>query len=79
MQAKADQLFAEFVNEMTAKGYTLISAEEAGKTDTYEGWKSMKGPAINETDMTGILTVVPSGYSFFLQRPERIFSYFGRF
>lgn len=65
MQAKADQLFTEFVNEMKGKGYALISAEEAGRTDTYKGWENMTGPAINETDMTGILTVVPTGYSFF--------------
>ena len=65
VQAKADQLFTEFVNEMEAKGYSLISAEEAGKTDTYQGWEKATGPSIFETDMTGILSVVPTGYSFF--------------
>lgn len=67
LQAQADKLFAEFVEKMKKEGYEIISAEEAGKTDTYDAWKMMTGPAIDETDMTGILSIVPTGYSFYYQ------------
>lgn len=65
LQQKADQLYAEFINDVKKEGYEIISAEEAGKTETYKGWKNSSGPAIFETDMTGILSVVPTGHSFY--------------
>ena len=65
LQAEADKLFTEFVNQMKAHGYEIISTEEAGQTDTYKGWELMTGPSIGETDMTGILSIVPTGYSFY--------------
>ncbi|HLW29737.1 MAG TPA: hypothetical protein VKX29_02695 [Brumimicrobium sp.] len=65
LQNKADQLYAEFVSEVKSKGYSIITAEEAGKTETYKGWKNANGPAIFETDMTGILSVIPTNHSFY--------------
>lgn len=65
LQAEADKLFTEFVNGMESKGYEIFSAEEASKTATYDGWEMMTGPNIGETDMTGILSIVPTGYSFY--------------
>lgn len=65
LQAEADKLFTEFVNGMESKGYEIISAGEAGKTATYDGWEMMTGPNIGETDMTGILSIVPTGYLFY--------------
>jgi hypothetical protein len=65
IQAKADQLYAEFVADLKSKGYEIISPDLAGKTETYKGWKNAVGPAFYETDMTGILAVIPTGYSFY--------------
>ena len=65
IQTKADQLYNEFLDDMNAKGYEIISAEKAGNTETYKGWKKAEGPNVYETDMTGILSVVPTGYTYF--------------
>lgn len=65
IQAKADQLYNEFVADMKAKGYEIISAERAGNTDTYKGWKKAVGPSVFETDMTGILSVIPTGFTYY--------------
>lgn len=65
IQAKADQLYTEFVDDMKSKGYEIISADKAGDTDTYKGWKKAEGPNVYETDMTGILSVVPTGYTYY--------------
>lgn len=65
IQAKADQLYAEFVADLKSKGYEIISPDQAGKTETYKGWKNAVGPSFHETDMTGILAVIPKGYSFY--------------
>ncbi len=73
LQAEADKLFTEFVNGMESKGYEIFSAEEASKTATYDGWEMMTGPNIGETDMTGILSIVPTGYSFYYKDAECFF------
>jgi len=65
IQAKADQLYSEFVADFKSKGYEIISGEQAGKTEVYKGWKNAVGPSVFETDMTGILAVIPTGYSFY--------------
>lgn len=65
IQAKADQLYADFVSEFKGKGYEILSADLAGKTETYQGMKNAVGPSIYETDMTGILAVIPTGFSYF--------------
>lgn len=65
IQEKADQLYSEFVTDFKNKGYEIISAETAGQTDVYKGWNKQTGPEVKETDMTGILAVVPSGYSYY--------------
>lgn len=58
-------VYAEFMNDVKKEGYEIISAEEDGKSETYNGWKNASGPAIFETDMTGILSVAPTGHSFY--------------
>ena len=65
IQGKADQLYNEFVADFKSKGYEIISVETAGETATYKGWNKQQGPEVKETDMTGILAVVPTGYSYY--------------
>ena len=65
IQQQADKLYTEFVTEFKNKGYELISSETAGQTATYKGWNKQSGPEIKETDLTGILCVVPSGFSYY--------------
>jgi len=72
LQATADKLYADFVAEMKDKGYSLISAEEAGKTAYYEGWKKVTGPSIFEIGLPGILAVVPSGYSYYYKEQNAV-------
>tara|TARA_R110002049_G_scaffold91333_4_gene227771 strand:+ start:768 stop:1820 length:1053 start_codon:yes stop_codon:yes gene_type:complete len=79
LQAKADQLYTEFITDFKNKGYELITSEEAGKTDTYKGWEKAAGPLFFETDMTGIIAVVPSGFSYFYKNRNAFSSKLGGF
>lgn len=65
IQAKADQLYTEFLADFKNKGYEIISTDEAGKSDSYKGWDKAAGPQIQETDMTGMIAVIPTGYSYY--------------
>jgi len=65
IQATVDQLYNEFIADFKAKGFEIISADEAGKTKVYENWKRAEGPFIRETFMPGILSACPSNFSFY--------------
>tara|TARA_R110000868_G_scaffold274760_1_gene534404 strand:- start:294 stop:1346 length:1053 start_codon:yes stop_codon:yes gene_type:complete len=79
IQAKADQLYSEFIADFKNKGYEIISSEEAGKSDTYKGWEKAVGPAIYETDMTGIIAVIPTGFSYYYKDRNAFSSKLGGF
>jgi hypothetical protein len=57
-------LYVEFVNDFKSKGFKIISSEQAENTNTYKNFKKAVGPDMYETDMTGILAVVPAEYSY---------------
>lgn len=67
IQEKTDKLYSEFVTAFAQKGYEIIDAEEAKKTDTYSGkaWEKHSGPSVFETDMTGIIAAIPSNYIYY--------------
>tara|TARA_R110002051_G_scaffold139763_1_gene212443 strand:+ start:3458 stop:4513 length:1056 start_codon:yes stop_codon:yes gene_type:complete len=79
IQAKADQLYTEFIADFKDKGYAIISTEEAGNTDAYKGYEKATGPALFETDMTGIIAVVPTGYSYYYKDRTAFSSKLGGF
>lgn len=65
IQGVVDQLYNEFIADFKAKGFEIISADEAGKTKVYENWKRAEGPYVEETFMPGIMSAVPSNFSFY--------------
>ncbi|RAJ07982.1 hypothetical protein [Arenibacter echinorum] len=79
IQAKTDQLYAEFIADFNNKGYEIISAEEAGKSDSYKGWEKAVGPMLFETDMTGIIAVVPTDYAYYYKDRNAFSSKLGGF
>lgn len=70
MQEKTNLLYNNFVKKLKSKGYKIISAEEAGKTDLYKGWQKTTGPYVKE-NFSGIINTVPEGYSFFYKRKNK--------
>lgn len=65
IQEKTNQLYNDFIEDLKVKGFEIITAETAGKTDTYEGWEKSSGPYVIESGLPGVMTSVPDGYSFF--------------
>ena len=79
IQSKADQLYNDFVEEFKKKVDKIISEESAGTTAVYVGWNKQTGPEVQETDMTGILAVVPKGYSYYFKERDAFTSIFAAF
>lgn len=73
VQSKVDQLYAEFVSEMTSKGYEIISADDQSAKEYHQKWEKATGPSVYEAGMTGIVGFVPSGFSYYYKE-RNIFS-----
>jgi hypothetical protein len=76
IQAKADELYQKFLNDMKSQGYEIISDEAAAATEEYEGHTKVSGPAIFESEKKGTMVVIPTGYSYFYKSKNIIQSQF---
>lgn len=75
-QSTTDALYQDFIAMLKKEGFEIITAEKAGATETYQGWKKATGPFIQES-MPGMLQSVPSGYSFFYEEKSAVGSFLG--
>jgi len=67
VQGITDQLYQEYINKIKAKGLTIITPDEAGKTDTYNGYERVSGGKITRAEIPGVLTSSPTGFEFFVK------------
>lgn len=63
-----NKLYAEYTGSLKAQGFELISAEEALKTATLEGWELKTGGETNEAQFKGYLTTTPENYQYAVKR-----------
>lgn len=63
-----DKLYAEFVETLTAAGYTFIAPEEAASIEAFDGWTRMEGGSLNRSQYAGCISVSPTGYSYFVKK-----------
>jgi len=69
LQALTDELYTEYTNELTANGFTFVSADEAEKTETYEDWTRFSGGGEpSAAQVGGYLAFTPSGADFFFRK-----------
>ncbi len=64
-QTITNTLYQDFVIQLKAKGFEIISADVAGKTETYDGFTKASGPFVITSDKPGIITAVPEGFDFY--------------
>lgn len=66
-QKVIDDAYADFVSQLEADGYEIISAEEAGKTEYYSGYTKIEGGATSTDQATGYVMVTPQGYDYWVK------------
>lgn len=67
VQGITDKLYQEYIDKLKAKGLTIISADEAAKIESYEGFERVQGGKITMAEIPGVLTSQPTGYEFFVK------------
>ena len=71
VQTVTDSLYKDFIAMLKAKGMEIISAEEAGKTNTYEGFTKVTGGSINEAQFPGTLASTPTGMEYYVKSIDK--------
>lgn len=71
IQEKTNKLYNDFVADLKAKGFEIITPDVAAKTKTYAGWEKSSGPYVVESGLPGVMTSVPNGYSFFYKKETK--------
>ena len=64
-QTITNSLYVDFIDQLKAKGFEIISAAEAGKTQTYENFTKASGPFVKVSETPGIITAAPTGFDFY--------------
>lgn len=70
-QTITNTLYADFEAQLKQKGFEIITATEAGKTETYQDWTKSSGPFVITSDMPGIITGVPEGFEFYYKEKTK--------
>lgn len=66
-QMVTDQLYNDMVTSLKSKGYEIISADEAGKTEHYKEWTPKTGGTASYAQIPGHVMITPTGYSYYVK------------
>ncbi|HEY3402339.1 MAG TPA: hypothetical protein VGK59_03065 [Ohtaekwangia sp.] len=63
-----NKLYQEYTDKLKAKGLTIITADEAAKIESYEGYERMQGGKVSLAQLPGVMTTTPVGYEYFVKK-----------
>jgi hypothetical protein len=69
--AITDKLYADYINKLKADGFTIITADEAGKTDTYSDFVRVQGGKVSLAQIPGTMNSTPTGYEYYIKKVAR--------
>lgn len=67
LQEITNNLYADYLAKLKAKGMTVIGVDEAARTETYEDWERVKGGAISFAQIPGTASASPTGYEWMVK------------
>ncbi len=68
VQQITDDLYKEYVSQLEAAGYEIVSADAAAQADTYEDWQRLQGGTISLSQFPGYIATAPTGYDYFVKK-----------
>lgn len=68
VQQITDKLYQDFISQIKAKNLQIITADEAGKTETYSDYVKMQGGKVSLAQLPGTMTSSPTGYEWYVKR-----------
>ncbi|WP_179020558.1 hypothetical protein [Winogradskyella forsetii] len=65
LQQKTDQLYSEFIEDLKAKGFQIMTSDQVKDVDYYRKSVAFKGPMVRESANPGMLEIIPTSFSGF--------------
>ncbi|UZD20967.1 hypothetical protein PBT90_15440 [Algoriphagus halophytocola] len=66
-QKMINEAYADFVAQLEAEGFEIITADEAGQSEYYKGYTKVKGGASSTAQALGFVMVTPEGYEYWVK------------
>ncbi|MEQ8470367.1 MAG: hypothetical protein RIC35_04240 [Marinoscillum sp.] len=65
------KVYDEYVGKLKAQGFEIVSADEAGKAESLEGWIRKEGGDLNSAQSVGFAKATPKGYSYYIKNETK--------
>ncbi|WP_456423355.1 hypothetical protein [Lutibacter sp.] len=67
LQEITDKLYADYISKLKAKGFQIITADEASKIDRFKNWKLVKGGTPSKAQFPGYVSTAPTNVLFLVR------------
>ena len=71
VQQVTDKLYADYIAQLKAKGFEIISADEAGKKETYADYTKLNGGKVSLAQYPGMMASAPTGFEWFVKNVDK--------
>lgn len=66
-----DALYKKFTDDLKAKGFEILTTEDAAKSTQYADWIRKEGGQLSYAQIPGFVTASPTGYSYFVKKEKK--------
>lgn len=64
-------LYRKFTDDLKSKGFEILTADDAAKSDQYADWIRKEGGEVSYAQIPGYVSATPSGYSYFVKKEKK--------
>ena len=64
-------VYKKFTDDLKAKGFEILTANDAAKSDEYTDWIRKEGGELSYAQIPGYVSATPSGYSYFVKKEKK--------
>lgn len=65
-----DRIYTQYLERLKREGYEVLTAAQVESAKSFEGWERKEGGTLNEAQYPGYITVIPTGYEYFVKKTK---------
>ena len=70
LQEMTDKLYQDYLAQLVAGGYEIVTADEASKIEFHQEFERKSGGGLSLAQFPGYIMSVPTGYDYFVKRTD---------
>ena len=71
VQQVTDKLYADYMAQLKTKGFEIITADEAGKKETYTDYTKVNGGKVSLAQYPGMMATAPTGFEWLVKKIDK--------